>query len=632
MHREERFGMLRRAIAFAMSLVLVVGGLPTSAMAEGLAGGAVAATSASTTQGADAQGGADASQGDGAATSDVPDAAGSIVATDSEVAMASETTSSDDPAASAATTPTDVGTTTVASDSQTIAVKASVLVPATADGTFTAWAAEGSYKVASGTTADVLTEQVLKAKGLKHESSTSSDWGYLLSSITSGNTTLANESMAPYHYWQLFENGRSSDLGASSVHLSAGDTISWVYSTYGETLPANPVTVNPGSSHEDVGSDWPGFKGGDQSGVVSGLATPTTTTDLSWAAKLKKSGDWTTSVSDPVIVGGDVWVAAGDKLLILSSDTGAVKRTVSLVSKIDSIARMVYADGLVVVPLSGGRLQAVSAQTHETVWATDTLAKTGQTDQQSLATLVVDGGKVFMGTAAASWSASYGGHLICVELATGSLLWDKANDRTGYYWSGAAIRGGVGLIADDSGTLTSFSTKTGETIKTASLGTSTSVRSSVVMAADGIHAFVMSKDGTLYRVAMAADGSFVEEASVSLGSSSTSTPVLVGDKLIVGGSSKSGEANKWGGMSYYGALFVVDAQTLEVEATIDTAISGFCFIIETNPAEGICSRAQSVTASAETGYPMFRSAPASPKLEPRVNTFTTASFPFEAIR
>ena len=71
----------------------------------------------------------------------------------------------------------------------------------------------------------------------------------------------------------------------------------------------------------------------------------------SWVTQIKDSADWATNVSDPIYVGDYVYIAAGSKLLQLNAETGETEREGTLVAPINSIARMVYVDGRIIVPL-----------------------------------------------------------------------------------------------------------------------------------------------------------------------------------------------------------------------------------------------------------------------------------------
>ena len=154
----------------------------------------------------------------------------------------------------------------------------------------------------------------------------------------------------------------------------------------------------------------------------------------------------------PHLRGSYVYIAAGAKLLQIDPATGQDRSRGRPGGPIDSIARMVYADGVVVVPLSGGRLQALTADALTTVWVTAKLPANEQGgEQQSLSTLIVKDGCVYFGTAAADWSDSYGGYLVCVDIKTGSVKWKTENADAGYYWAGAAAIGSLLVMGDDTG-------------------------------------------------------------------------------------------------------------------------------------------------------------------------------------
>ncbi len=86
------------------------------------------------------------------------------------------------------------------------------------------------------------------------------------------------------------------------------------------------------------------------------------------------------------------------------------------------------------------------------MWVTAKLPANEQGgEQQSLSTLIVKDGCVYFGTAAADWSDSYGGYLVCVDIKTGSVKWKTENADAGYYWAGAAPIGSLLVMGDDTG-------------------------------------------------------------------------------------------------------------------------------------------------------------------------------------
>mgnify|MGYP000228927917 CR=1 FL=1 len=71
------------------------------------------------------------------------------------------------------------------------------------------------------------------------------------------------------------------------------------------------------------------------------------------------------------------------------------------------------------VPLSGGRLQALTVDVLATVWVTDGLPAGPDGAQQSLASVSVRDGYAYFGTASADWIDSSDGYLLCVRISDG---------------------------------------------------------------------------------------------------------------------------------------------------------------------------------------------------------------------
>lgn len=336
----------------------------------------------------------------------------------------------------------------------------------------------------------------------------------------------------------------------------------WVKGSY----VVDGVIVDPSAEGPNWDSDWSGFTSADK---VTEAPVPTEDAEAKWVATLKNYSEWNTSVSDPLLVGDYVYIAVGSKLYKKNVDTGETAEggEAALVSAIDSTSRMVYTDGLILVPLSSGRLQALTVDTLTTKWVTDALPDGTKGSQQSLSSVTVRDGYAYFGSADADWSNSYGGYLLCVRLSDGKVMWNKANQNSvGYYWSGMAFAGGYGVIADDSGTVSVVDPATGDVVST--LKVADRVRTTVL--ADGSTLYVASNDGVLHKLSVAADGTLSEASSVKFGASSTSTPVLANGKIIVGGASVDGFTGGWQGNTeyHYGQIAVIDAATMKVENAV----------------------------------------------------------------
>lgn len=364
--------------------------------------------------------------------------------------------------------------------------------------------------------------------------------------------------------WSFFVNGVPGSQLDSDYVLKSGDKIVWAYAP-GDTVPGvDSVVVDPGAARPNWDSDWPGYTSADK---VTDAPVPTKDAEAKWVSELKGSNEWSKGISDPLLVGDYLYVAVGSKLLKKNVDTGETVAESPLAAKIDSTSRMVYTGGVILVPLSSGRLQALTVDALATVWVTDELPAGPDGAQQSLASITVRDSFAYFGTASAGWSDSSDGYLLCVRISDGKVMWQHKNENSkGYYWAGLAFSGNYGVIADDSGTVSTVDPETGKTV--ASLKIADRVRTTVLV--DGSIAYVVSADGVLHKLSVGTDGALSELGKVAFGCSSTSTPVLANGKIVVGGASTEsfmgGYQNKY--TYHYGQLAVIDAETLAVDYSI----------------------------------------------------------------
>lgn len=450
-------------------------------------------------------------------------------------------------------------------DANKATVKASVsFIGPDENGGNSVWAFAGDVKMSDGSTAADLTEQELKAAGLAYDSKGTSGASFYLASITRAGKTYGWD-QSTGRFWQLYINGQYSQKMAGQVTLKPGDKVQWVYAADKEK-PLEGLIVNPFVNGPNWDSDWSGYTSADK---VTDAPVPTKDAEAKWITALKDPNDYNTYVSDPLLVGDYVYIAAGSKLYKKNVETGETVEAgeAALAAAIDSSSRMVYVNGLILVPLSSGRLQALTVDTLTTKWVTDALPDGTQDKQQSLSSVTLRDGYAYFGSADADWSNSYGGYLLCVRLSDGQVMWNKANQNSaGYYWSGMAFASGYGVIADDSGTVSVVDPATGDVVST--LKVANRVRSTVL--ADGSTLYVVSNDGVLHKLSVATDGSLSELDKVSFGFSSTSTPVLANGKIVVGGASTDGFTGGYQGKYeyHYGQIAVIDAATMKVENAV----------------------------------------------------------------
>ena len=455
-------------------------------------------------------------------------------------------------------------------EARTITVNAKItgISEKEADGSYTAQAwiplTEVTVRQGDGATAEDIFEQLLDAGGYTYEKNE-----YGPTSITSPDgRTLDSDFNQPYRYWSFYVNGAygQGDQGAAtSCVVTDGMTIELRYLDEGGTeKPATDVALDPDASRPGWGSAWPSFT---QATVPVTSPTPSGVAETKWLDDLSTGDPASTDagyVSDPILVGGYLYVAADSTLYKKDPQTGETLGKTALATSIDSVSRMVYADGVIVVPLSRGRLQAITPDALATVWLTEPLGK----NDQSLGTLAVRGGYVYASTSDGSGSSGTTGHLFCVNLKNGAVRWSRKIDGGGFYWGGSAVLGDALIAADDAGNVYSYDPMTGETRGTA-LNVGAAVRSTPVVEGDFV--YVVSKDGVLHKLSVGADGSVSQVAQVKFAYSSTSTPAFANGKIFVGGVSEDYQsAGRW--MKYrYARLCVIDADTLALEHEVERA-------------------------------------------------------------
>lgn len=590
-----RQSIVRRMLVAVLTCAMVMGRVPSAAFAEGLSADSLFAADAlpgdaatdvpagqaevsegreeghdeaktadaevadaevSGAEGAEGSDGAGAEAADvessGAAKSDEPDAAGAgevdVAGVDGQDAAGANDADAESGAGH-------VDALIAAADANTADISISVIGP-DANGREVSWASNTTMEVERGLHASDASVLLFKQERLEADYG-EGPYGWYLSTITSPYTgEKLGWDQATSKYWRLFVNGELSQVGAGGVQLNSGDVITWSYSADTLSSPDMPPVISkPDAPRPDWDSAWPGYA----SGSNTTAPTPTGETKESWVAQIKDPTDWTTNVSDPIYVGDSVYIAAGSKLLQIDAKTGETVREGALVAPINSIARMVYVGGRIIVPLSNGRLQALTADHLITTWMTPELLPNAQGGaHQSLTTLTLGDGCVYYGTASADWNASYGGFLRCIDVQTGKVIWSQENTTTGYYWSGAALAGLYVVIGDDSGAVIARNAKTGAEVSRVDVGAR--VRATVVTSDGGKTLFAVSSDGVLHRLSLSDAGVLSETGKVKFAESSTCTPTVSGGKIFVGGATKP-----------FGVLAVIDAATLSVDTQVTSA-------------------------------------------------------------
>lgn len=345
--------------------------------------------------------------------------------------------------------------------------------------------------------------------------------------------------------WSFFVNGVPGPQLDSDYVLKSGDEIVWAYAP-GDTVP-NPdeVVVDPSAPRP---TDWKSDWDGKSNAAVENVSTPTGALASSWTFDWKAySGSAYPNASEPIVVNGNVYLAVNKRLLKIDAESGKVLAESNLKTAVGYTSRPIYANGLVIVPLDGGAVQALTADALTTVWVTDSVSGTAQSNSQ----LTVDGNYLYVGTVDVDYGkGTYdNGHLTRINILTGAVSWQHVNPNEGYYWTGATVVDDFVLVPTSAGTVEMLSKSSGAVLGSVSVGAF--VNSSCVLSADGSHAYLVSRDGKLHVLAISdgdsrdADASsrIAEERVVDLGLTGCAcVPTMHDGKLIVGGEANGSAA------------------------------------------------------------------------------------------
>lgn len=345
--------------------------------------------------------------------------------------------------------------------------------------------------------------------------------------------------------WSFFVNGVPANQLDNDYVVKSGDTIVWAYAA-GDTVP-NPdeVVVNPSAPRP---SGWKSDWDGKSNAAVENVSTPTGALASSWTFDWKAySGSSYPNASEPIVVNGNVYLAVNKRLLKINAESGKVLAESNLETAVGYTSRPIYANGLVIVPLDGGAVQALTADTLTTVWVTDSVSDAAQSNSQ----LTVDGNYLYVGTVDVDYGkGTYNnGHLTRINILTGAVSWQHVNPDEGYYWTGATVGDDYVLVPTSAGTVEMLSKSTGDVLGSVSVGAI--VNSTCVLSDDGSHAYLISRDGKLHVLAISdgdsrdadAASRITEERVVDLGLTGCAcVPTTYDGKLIVGGEVAGGSA------------------------------------------------------------------------------------------
>lgn len=382
---------------------------------------------------------------------------------------------------------------------------------------------------------------------------------YYVNSITVNGITYTQPTNYS-EYWSSTINGAWESDGINGNKIeSDGFSYELSYVSNDPNTKFEDYPTSPNAPHPDkaTGSDTTSYvKNEGNTSAATSAPTSSNNAALSWK-KAYGNGNY----SEILTLGDSIYFASSllnadwtPKTAVLHrlNSKGEETASLQLFGTIDASAcRMAYTDGVIIIPLSNGRLQGVSATEMKTLWVSGAIAS----GAQNISTVTASGGMVFTGTAN-SLDSSYNaatGTFFGINAITGERVWANEEANTGFYWSGACKVGNVLLYGNDAGVLTAVDPATGKTVSALKL--SSAIRSTVISNNAETEAYVTTNDGTLHKISVAPNGSLSELGTASFASKSTSTATLFQGNLFVGGCAAD----------YTGTLSVIDAATMQVK-------------------------------------------------------------------
>ena len=370
------------------------------------------------------------------------------------------------------------------------------------------WGSASNVSLPEGSTAQNLIEMVLKAKGVTYNGSQSGEYWFLNSITSPFDHKPYVWDAATNKYWHLYINGEPSLLCANQITLKSGDKVTLAYTTDDSAMPdPDKIVVDPSATTPDWDAEWAGYGNSGNGSTVTDAKTPAQAAGLKWAFDWKaESGQQYANCSEPVIANGFVYIATENELIKIDSSTGKKVASAPLASKVSYTSRPIYTNGLIIVPLNGGAVQAITADKLICKWLTP-----GLTDlTQSSCTVVSDGEYVYVGTVDISYdenyNATYGnGSLKRIKIATGEVSWQNIDASEGYYWTGAALTDKYAIVPTSAGTLKCIDKTTGDVVSTMKLGAVANA-DCIVDPSNGSTFYQMTHDGKLHVISLSAKG------------------------------------------------------------------------------------------------------------------------------
>ena len=359
----------------------------------------------------------------------------------------------------------------------------------------------------------------------------------------------------------------STDNDHYFTELLCGNTYTYQISSYGyqaqrhefvlteETEIEAALDSIDSKQEELTGNEWWNYRNNEENNGITNVSTPEKIeeTTLKWGIKL--GNDWNAASTPPLLLGGQLYTAAGKYIYRMDKSTGEVLAVSEELKGSMSFALnpLTYAEGMIFAQIGNGQIQALNAKTLKSLWVSEPVG--GQT----LSPITYKNGYIYTGT----WnSETAAGSYFCLSVTDEDpsredeikyCTW-KYSHRGGFYWAGSYTNGTYIVFGSDDGNnegnytetsiLYSVQARTGILLDKIE-GLHGDIRTSIVY--ENGYAYFATKGGYLYRVAMNADGTFGQLCEYNLGGMATASPVVYKGRIYIGVCGTGGQFNADGG-------------------------------------------------------------------------------------
>ena len=176
--------------------------------------------------------------------------------------------------------------------------------------------------------------------------------------------------------------------GTSYPRLMPGDVYTYTAAQYGYVAAHGTITAGtdtaknitlsaaPENSLTQLDATWSSFRNSDANMALTDVKTPRTAAEANekWVTESSLNSGWY-SPSPMLLVDDSVIVTSGATIYQINKETGATVNTGTMTSSdgVYGSAPPVYAEGMVIVPLLDGTVQAFDATTLTSLWVSESL-------------------------------------------------------------------------------------------------------------------------------------------------------------------------------------------------------------------------------------------------------------------